>query len=330
MRYLLSVLLTFSCLGAVPAADWQPLAHDLVAQEKPGFGGLCGLLVDHATGHVYVNLSDRGLYRSTNQGRTWEQLGKPFRGRTEWPGCLLLDPTGKSKRLLVALVYGAPLTLGTLDGGDWKTLQPKSSHIDWAAIDWTDPDPGLILALKHESGGLLLQSRDGGRSFTEVGKGYGPAWVFDGSTAVVAGLKNKERPRPGLLRTSDSGKTFQPAGDYTATALPKWHKDTLYWLVDGALLTTTDKGENWKKLAEIKDGRYGPIFGKDDKHLFVLTGGGIITSTDGGASWSKPIAMPKELKGGSALTWIDYDPVHDLLYTMKMGSDLFQMPLGGK
>jgi hypothetical protein len=163
-----------------------------------------------------------------------------------------------------------------------------------------------------------------------VGKGYGPAWVFDKSTAVVAGLKTKEKPKPGLLRTTDGGKTFQPCGDYTATALPKWRNGTLYWLVDGALLTTTDKGESWKKVSEIKDGRYGPIFGKDDKHLFVLTGAGIITSTDGGMSWSKPLALPKEMKGVSPLTWIDYDPVHDVLYTMKMGSDLYRTTPPGR
>jgi len=328
MRFPFSLLLVLFCLGpAVPAAEWQPVSRELLAREKPGYGGLCGLLVDHQTGHVYVNLSDRGLFRSTDQGQTWEQLGKPFKGRTEWPGCLLLDPTGKSKRLVIALVYGAPLTVGTLEDGNWKTLQPKSSHIDWSAVDWSDPDLGFILALKHESGGQLLLSRDGGQSFAEIGKGHGPAWVFDKSTAVVAEMKTKEKPRPGLLRTTDGGKTFQPHGDYTATALPKWHNGTLYWLVDGALLTTTDKGESWKKVSEIKDGRYGPIFGKDDRQLFILTGSGIVTSTDGGASWTKPIPIPKEMKGVSALTWIDYDPVHDVLYTMKMSTDLFKMSL---
>src|SRR4051794_34626335 len=111
MRLSLSlVLILFGAASSVPAAEWQPVARDLLAREKPGFGGLCGLLVDRQTGAVYVNLSDRGLYRSTDQGQNWEQLGKPFRGRTEWPGCLLLDPTGQSKRLLIALVYGAPLT----------------------------------------------------------------------------------------------------------------------------------------------------------------------------------------------------------------------------
>ena len=91
------------------------------------------------------------------------------------------------------------------------------------ALDWSRPSGKFILALKHESGGLLIVSRDGGKTFQDVGKGYGPAWVFDGNTAVVAEMKTKERPKPGLVRTTDGGKTFASCGDYHALAVPKWH-----------------------------------------------------------------------------------------------------------
>ena len=131
-----------------------------------------------------------------------------------------------------------------------------------------------------------------------------------------------------MIRTTDGGKTFKPCGDYSAKALPKWHDGTLYWVVDGAVIASADKGQTWKKLGDLKDGRYGPIFGKDAKQMFVLTGAGIVESTDGGASWSKPIPPPKELKGIGALTWIDYDPKNDLLYLCKMSTDLFKMAHG--
>ena len=71
--------------------------------------------------------------------------------------------------------------------------------------------------------------------------------------------------------------------------------------------------------------RYGPIFGKEAKHLFVLTNAGIVESRDGGSTWGKPIALPKDLKGVDSLTWMDYDPGRDVLYLMKMRSQLFKM-----
>jgi photosystem II stability/assembly factor-like uncharacterized protein len=317
------------------ATDWQAITTDLVAKEKPGYGGLSGVAVDHATGTIYIELSDRGVFRSKDQGKNWERVGKDFKGRTEQPGCLLLDPTGKSKRLLCATVYGGPVAITSVEEDNWRLIDAKCSHVDWCVVDWTDADLKFVLALKHESGGTLLVSADGGKSFEESGKGYGPAWIFDGKTAVVAQAKTKEKPKPGLLRTTDGGKTFQPCGDYFAVALPKWRGDTLYWLVEGALIKTTDAGKSWDKVCDLKDGRYGPIFGKDAMQMFILTNGGVIESTDGGATWSQPLAVPKEMKGISSLTWMDFDPVNDVLYIMKMGtdkvvSDLYRIERGKK
>jgi photosystem II stability/assembly factor-like uncharacterized protein len=322
---------SFACLIAASftySADWKPIAAELIEKEKPGYGGLSGVLVDRSTGSIYVDLSDRGIFRSTDQGKTWERVGKDaIKGRTETPGCFMMDPTGKSKRLLLPVVYGSPIAVGS-DAGDWKILDKASVHVDWCAADWTDPEMKFLLTLKHESGGLLLMSRDGGKSFAEVGKGYGPAWVFDKDTAVVAKMKTKDNPKGGLVRTTDGGKTFTLAGDITPTALPHLNGNTLWWLADGALHRTTDKGQTWMKLGAIKDARYGPVFGKDEKTLFVLTGAGVVESIDGGDTWSAPLAVPKELKGVSYLTWLEYDPKNDVLYVMKMTSDLYAMPRG--
>jgi photosystem II stability/assembly factor-like uncharacterized protein len=328
--YRLALSAMFLALPAAraAAADWEAMTADLVKTEKPGYGGLCGVVVDHASGDVYINLSDKGLYRSTDQGKTWKKHGPVVKGRTEWPGCLQFDPHSMKPRLLMALVYGSPVGVSADTGEHWKFMDNKSSHVDWCALDWSDPDAAFVLALKHESGGLLLASHDGGKTFTDVGKGYGPAWVFDDKTAVVAEMKTKDRPKPRLLRTTDGGKTFDPVGDYTATALPKSRGGALYWLVEGSLLSTNDEGKTWTKLSDLKDGRYGPVFGKDAKQMFVLTKDGIVESTDGGASWGKAVALPKELKGWSPLTWIDYDPKGDVLYVMKMTSDLYRMTRG--
>jgi photosystem II stability/assembly factor-like uncharacterized protein len=326
---LLLALAPLACLcttGAAqqPEPDWQPMAAELLKAEKPGYGGLCGIVVDHASGTLYLNLSDKGMYRSTDQGKSFERMTtRALKGRTEWPGCLQIGPTGKSKTMLVALVYGAPISLSDDGGATWKPMSPKSSHVDWAAIDWNDRK--FVLALKHESGDLLIASDDGGKNFRDVGKGYGPAWVFDHQTAVVAGAKTKDQPKPGLLRTTDGGKTFQPCGDYFTKALPRWRDGKLYWVVEGALIASTDKGASWQKLGALKDGRFGPVFGKDARHLFVLTGAGIVESKDGGATWGAPIPVPKAMKGINSLTWFDYDPTHDVLYVMKMASDLYRL-----
>ncbi len=91
------------------AADWEPVTKDLLAKAQPGYGGLSGVLVDPRSGDIYVNVSDRGIFRSKDQGGSWQRVGAEFKGRTEWPGCLMVDPVGEGKRVVVATVYGAPI-----------------------------------------------------------------------------------------------------------------------------------------------------------------------------------------------------------------------------
>jgi photosystem II stability/assembly factor-like uncharacterized protein len=323
------IVSTWLAAGRGTAQEWQAVTTELLQKEKKDMWGLCGVVVDHRTGHLLVDISERGFYRSEDQGKSWKRLGdKNVKGRTEVPGCLMVDPVGKGTTIVSALVYGEPIVIGTDAGMTWRLLDKKSSHIDYCAVDWSDPEMKFVLAVKHEQNGLMIFSRDGGKSFEEVGKDFGPAWIFDNNTAVVAEAKSKAKPQPGLLRTTDGGQSFKPCGTYVAKALPRWQGDKLWWLVEGALVTTTDKGQTWTKVCDLKDGRVGPVFGKDAKHLFVLTGAGIVESTDGGASWSKALAIPKDLKSVSPLTWMEYDPVHDMLYMMKMRSELYKLDRG--
>ena len=116
-------------LGAfwlVPAfaadGDWQAIIGDLVKSEKAGSFGLCGVLVDHQTGCLYVDLSDKGLYCSTDQGKTWKRQGtQGVKGRTESPGCMLMDPFGKS----IVIPAGPKFeVLATSDLGELSSASP--------------------------------------------------------------------------------------------------------------------------------------------------------------------------------------------------------------
>src|SRR4029077_21181595 len=138
-----------------------------------------------------------------------------------------------SKQILMAQVYGVPVVVGTTDPATpWQQMDKKSVHVDWCSFDWTDAERKFVIAFKHESGGILLISHDGGKSFTETGKGHGfGAWVFDNDTAVVAMTKAKDRPVGLIARTTDGGKNFDPIAEYSPVSLPKLWGDELYWLV---------------------------------------------------------------------------------------------------
>ena len=132
------LLLLFALVTHVQAADpaWVPVATELLKSEKTGFGGLCGVVVDPQTGDVFANLSDRGMFLSRDQGQTWKRASETQpKGRTETPGCWLLDPTGQTNRLVTALVYGDPISVSSDRAATWKSMDGKSGHIDWCAVD---------------------------------------------------------------------------------------------------------------------------------------------------------------------------------------------------
>jgi hypothetical protein len=325
MRCTLSVFMLILSASLLQAGEWEPVGTELLKADKIGYGGISSVVVDRHSGDVFVWLSDKGLYKSTDQAGSFKQI-TAAKGRTEWPGCMQTHPNGPIKSWVIALVYGGPI-LTSVDGMTFSSLDKKTTHLDWVAVDWTDPEHNFLMTLKHESGGVLLVSNDGGKSFQDVGKGFGPAIIFDNKTAVVAQSIPTEtkKSQQVLVRTTDGGKTFEKVAAFSAKAMPVWYEKTPYWLVDGALITSKDQGKTWEPISQVKGGLFGPVFGKDDKQMFVTTSAGIIESKDGGKTWSAPIAAPKEFKGISGMTWLGYDPKNDILYLAKMGADLYRL-----
>lgn len=325
----LVAVLTFAA-GA--NADWQALTSDLVKAEKPGYGGVSGVFLDRSTGDVFVWLSDKGMYHSADRGQSWKSFGKPAKGRTETPGCILANPTGPLATFMIPLVYGAPIIKSDRDGTSWETLAKQSMHVDWVAVDWSDPATRFLLTLKHEAGGLLLASDNAGQSFREIGKNFGPAVIFDKQTAVIARTEPGEKPKSKktvLVRTTDACKTFTTVGEFTPKALPVQFEKNIYWLTESGVIRSADEGKSWQRLGgPLKGALYGPVFGKNAQQLWVLASGGIVESTDGGETWAKPLPLPPPMKGASSLSWLAYDPQGDVLYVMKMGSDLYRMRRG--
>jgi hypothetical protein len=63
-KKLCALVLLLSAAPTLAAADWQPVLADLLKSAKPDFGRLSGVVVNHETGCVFINLSERGIYCS--------------------------------------------------------------------------------------------------------------------------------------------------------------------------------------------------------------------------------------------------------------------------
>src|SRR5262249_49463712 len=83
-------------------ASWLRVVTDL-AKDR----GLCGIVVDHKTGCVWINVIGRGVFCSPAGAQKFQPVvGYHLAGYNETPGCWLLDPTGATKKAVTALVHG--------------------------------------------------------------------------------------------------------------------------------------------------------------------------------------------------------------------------------
>ena len=119
------------------------------------------------------------------------------------------------------MIYGSSAM--TTDGGKSWT-KSKVSHLDFGGVDWADTG-NRLLALRHESGGMLTTSDDRGATWKDLEKGFSGCGVFDSKTFVAT--KAKEQ---GIFRSTDAGATWTQVFAATPTAgMPVVFKGNGYW-----------------------------------------------------------------------------------------------------
>src|SRR5262245_36409314 len=127
-----------------------------------------GVAVDPMSGDVYMIVNKHGVWKSSDGGKTFARSdGATVSGRCETAFSLNVDPAGQ--RLACFMLDGQCAWTG--DGGTtWRAMANVGRNWDFAAVDWSTADVKNIFAGLHESGGQVLASIDGGRSWKKLFK----------------------------------------------------------------------------------------------------------------------------------------------------------------
>jgi photosystem II stability/assembly factor-like uncharacterized protein len=343
LRMSLRVILTCTLLTCAPGpwvlaqqreAPWdnvsdpivQKLASDGKKTDWPG--ETAGVAVDPASGDVYMIVPGQGVWKSTDGAKTFERCdGGKVGGRCETAYSLNFDPAGK--RLACFMLDGKCAWSGD-SGKTWNALADVGRNWDFAAVDWSTDEVKHIFAALHESGGQVMLSSDGGKTWAKLFKDpefdkSGGLGIFDDKTLVYT-QKGK-----GIQRSTDRGQTWTKVADFEPIGrLMRLHKGTAQWLAKDGLLVSKDNGATWMLQGKgVEQASIGPFIDPANEKNMVVAGlKGVAKSTDGGQTWTTVIAeFPKgyDIPKPGWYNNVAWDPIHDVIYISKMGKPTLRL-----
>lgn len=265
----------------------------------------------------------RGIYRSTDAGKSWEFKGLYDAGQT---GELRIHPTNPD--IVWAAMYGDIFkpnkTRGlfkTTDGGKtWKNtlyisdstgamdveLQPGNPNVVFAWMNRIERKPWTIISGSREGG--LYKSTDGGETWKHITKGLPNELIGKGNIAVTAANPNRvyalveALPGGGLYRSDDAGESWQLVNTtaglitrpfyYTTLGADPTNADIVYGGAE-SFYKSTDGG----KTVQVMRTPHGDnhdiwVSPNDGKVMIQANDGGANVSFDGGRTWSTQDNQP--------------------------------------
>ncbi len=298
-------LIVFSILltnGRVYSQNfWQPTAP---------VGGIVNSLVRAPDGALYAGSYGLGVYRSTDNGETWQQTSST----DTWVWCEAVD---SSRRVFI----------GTVGAGVFKSSDGGST---WAQVNWEPSAVNVRSIIIANDGSTIIgtwgngafRMKNGDSSWVQIYSGLTDLNVIS-LCATHDGRLYAGTDGP-LFVSSDTGRSWSVDSSLTALGVNALTTDT-----QGTLWAATNGG--LFHLADYDTSRWNPVgpnfmtntVSVPDSTLILagLMGGNMLRSTDGGSSWTQ-LTRSNGLPGEDVKS-ILFDPLTNDIFIATWGGGVY-------
>jgi photosystem II stability/assembly factor-like uncharacterized protein len=220
-----------------------------------------------ALGHLFGNNEERGIFKSTDGGKSWrkvlysdagsgavELVMEPGNPQVFYASTWTVRRTGYS---LESGGSGSALWKSTDGGETWKKLNdkkgfPGKTTLGIIGIAVPASNPERVYAIVESEKGGLLRSEDGGETWTNVSTDRNirqRAWYY---SRIYCDPKNQDivyALNVDFLKSTDGGKTFKeiktPHGDHHDLWIDPEDGNRMIVADDGGAQVSFDGGNNW-------------------------------------------------------------------------------------
>jgi len=234
-------------------------------------------------GKLWSDSDDRGVYKTTDGGKTWNKI---LKGDNPSTGCSMISMNPQDPKVLFA--------------GMW----------DFRRKGWTFRSGGD--GPKASSASAFFMSSDGGATWIELdeksAKGL-PAKPWGRVAVTIAPSKPNvvyaliESTRSALFRSDDGGKTWEERDRsnwmvwrpfYFANLIVDPKNENKVYKPDLTLIMSEDGGKSFSAIGGGAHGDFHDVWvnPENTNHLIAGDDGGIWYSYDGGSSWWKGTNLP--------------------------------------
>jgi len=268
----------------------------------------------------------RGMYKSTDAGRTWTRIGLRAAGQI---GAVVIHPTNPDIVFVAAIgnPFGPNPERGvfrTRDGGNtWQKVLyiNDATGVASVAINWSNPNeiyagawrgqrkPWTIISGGPASEGGIYKSTDGGDNWRRLTAGLPRNLigkidldVARSKPSVVYALIEAPGNEGGAYRSDDSGATWTLVSSSPALRSRPFYFNNIdvnpkneneVWVNSLSVQKSVNGGRSWTPVRVPHGDSHGIWFNPDNPNIAIqCNDGGANVTLDGGRSWSSIMNQP--------------------------------------